>query len=47
MTDISIDKGMKIVFANKAALKILQYKIEEVTNLPIVHIMPAFIAESH
>lgn len=40
MTDINIDKNMKIVFANKAALKMLKYKNEEMTTLVVNHIMP-------
>lgn len=47
MTDINIDKSMKIVFANKAALKLLKYKSEELSTLSIGNVMPSLIAESH
>ena len=47
MVAINLKKTMKITFINKAALKLVQYSMNEALNLSINSLMPLFIAEAH
>lgn len=47
MAHISLKKPMKITFINKAALKLLQYTMNEAMMLSINNIMPKDIGDSH
>lgn len=47
MAHISLKKPMKITFINKAALKLLQYSMNEALQLSINNIMPKAISEMH
>ncbi|TNV87759.1 hypothetical protein FGO68_gene17348 [Halteria grandinella] len=47
MAHISLKKPMKITFINKAALKMLQYSMNEALQLSINNIMPRAISEMH